>query len=584
MYFLNGYFKTVWPPFFAYLSIYLLAWAFRIPVSEVTVFFLLLHLLHAILLLVFVVHCLRNGEIKWPHLLFWFMVAMSLLLPGVYLEYPSDPWEHCRRILSWQNVRIIAEGETKDKFAYFFGWTLVSWVRLEMRRAALGVTSAFWQMVLVLQFFVLLRSFRLEVRTAFIGVVGFLAFFGTGLFGIRYYSLSSTPLALTGLYGALVVVQESTRLGLRRLFWLAPLILLMELNHPKQELANFFIAGGALGALGLWSKFSAHWKQRSLFLFVGFGVVSIAYGVLVNWIMPAWYLSIKNAFSLTFFGTLSFTGIDLRILSTLGIHGVLGFLVAICMWRRYPELAILTIVPILVLLCPSTLHLLIRAMGVEEAGSLYRILYAFPATVILCVGLYERGGAFLSTRGFRSAPLFGGAILGLIIFGLIYNAPFYGRLYFQLFKPSNEQALLRLDETALWFAENRKKAILESRCKIIGDEASYFVLATHLGLPLYQTARTNPWSDLALWVENRTPVEFLTNRNACGVLIPIAALLPNVEESYIGRVSGHWNPRLSDLRYYLPPTFLDRIDILLSAGWVGTRVPPFYLYFEPPHR
>ena len=43
-------------------------------------------------------------------LLPWVLLAVIFLLPGAYLEFPADPWEHYARMNRWQGNAVIGDG------------------------------------------------------------------------------------------------------------------------------------------------------------------------------------------------------------------------------------------------------------------------------------------------------------------------------------------------------------------------------------------------------------------------------------------------------------------------------------------
>src|SRR5690606_11812363 len=99
----------------------------------------------------------------------------------------------------------------------------------------LGGLSAFWQLIVYVQFYRLLGRLNLSIPSRRVGTFAMLCFFGTNLFNLRYYALSSTPLALVGLFSALIEVDRLLKGYRRPLVLLGPLALIA-LNHLKQEL------------------------------------------------------------------------------------------------------------------------------------------------------------------------------------------------------------------------------------------------------------------------------------------------------------------------------------------------------------
>src|ERR1035437_3947496 len=64
----------------------------------------------------------------------WLCLAMVFWIPGVYLEFPSDPWEHYERINAWSLYEFHYDYGFWTKSSYFFAYSLVGHTTLRLRQ------------------------------------------------------------------------------------------------------------------------------------------------------------------------------------------------------------------------------------------------------------------------------------------------------------------------------------------------------------------------------------------------------------------------------------------------------------------
>ena len=152
-------FPSGWLFLVPYLVVYLAFRAAAWPVAPLVRLFQILHVLNALLLGLFVWPRLRS--LRLSDALFWGALATVFVAPGAYLEFPSDTWEHARRIFAWAGADVIDNAEPfGDRFMYFWGFTLLGGVPLAGRRLALGAYAAGWELLLAMGFWRL--ALRLE--------------------------------------------------------------------------------------------------------------------------------------------------------------------------------------------------------------------------------------------------------------------------------------------------------------------------------------------------------------------------------------------------------------------------------------
>ena len=146
-------FSNGWLFIVPYLLLYLSFKSLHIPASLLKTVFIAFHLCIIPLLINYLFRISRKRE-AWDFV-FWIGLFLLFLIPGAYLEFPADPWEHFRRIYAWQGFSFIDENPLSNKFSYFWGWTFVYMVPPLYRRTALSIYGAFWELVLAYQFYLL---------------------------------------------------------------------------------------------------------------------------------------------------------------------------------------------------------------------------------------------------------------------------------------------------------------------------------------------------------------------------------------------------------------------------------------------
>src|SRR3989338_1469445 len=173
--------------FIPYLTLYLVAWLLNIRLWLLRDLFWILHIGTGIIVFRMV---LRNrGQWELPHIIFWGLLLLAFLVPGAFLEYPTDVWAHLHRMSSFDPMLTVSESETPWKFSYFWGWTFLSLVPMTLKRYFIDAYSPFWQMLLAIQLYRFARALGQNRSLSYLQVVGFFTLFGSNVFTFRYYAL-----------------------------------------------------------------------------------------------------------------------------------------------------------------------------------------------------------------------------------------------------------------------------------------------------------------------------------------------------------------------------------------------------------
>lgn len=152
------------------------------------------------------VRCLPSGMDRlWP-VMPWLCLALLFYIPGIYLEWPSDPWEHYLRINEWHWPANVTNHSTWEKSSYFLGYSFIGHVEssiVQLKWLDLYYTGCC--LLLCWQYFLLARAAALEKRASYIFVLLQALLLGNNLFGFyRYYGASSS---LFSLLGAIAIVR-----------------------------------------------------------------------------------------------------------------------------------------------------------------------------------------------------------------------------------------------------------------------------------------------------------------------------------------------------------------------------------------
>ncbi|MBI2515843.1 MAG: hypothetical protein HYV95_02900 [Opitutae bacterium] len=147
----------------------------------------------------------------WP-LVPWLLLALVFYIPGIYLEWPSDPWEHLRRINEWHVLDTVTAHSAWKKSSYFLPYSLTG--------HTFGLSQLTWLnyyytgicLLLSWQYYRLARAVGLGERASFVFVLLNVVTFGNNIFSFyRYYGLSSSILAQIGAVALTRIALEALR-------------------------------------------------------------------------------------------------------------------------------------------------------------------------------------------------------------------------------------------------------------------------------------------------------------------------------------------------------------------------------------
>jgi hypothetical protein len=580
-------FSGGWSFFLPYVALYLAAIAVDARNGALRASFVVVHMVLLAALVGTGVAAVRRSPprpralLRNPDVWFWSALVLLFVLPGAYLEFPSDAWEHLWRLNHFDLDGPVRQNATVAKFAYFWGWSLLSFVPPQHQRLALDVYSAFWQTLLAVQLYRLARAFELPRGWSRLAVFGAVALFGNNLFSFfRYYALSSTPLAYVAYLRALIALVE-VRAGRRPrvpLLVLTAALVLMLLNH-LQEVELLALAGATLGALRLYRRLSAPARARTIAVSLVAWLASFPLAQILMEDPPAFGLKPALGGSwLSLYGIFRVWDPELSFLPTIGLGGLIALAAAVLLRLSSPAIAALTLAPVGLLLCPPFAILL--AQSLPDVSLSYRVLFVVPSSLMLAAAFRDLGARGLVGRSDAAAQGWLAAVLATM--GLTWAPPVFGKLAFQIHRPAPYLSLAYLDPTARWFHENRPPR----QCVVKSDSVSEYGLAALRGTPLLvdrllgRHAMGRDWQQL--W--RPRPREISGTPEICGILVADAALfreaVPDRPESWVQGATLHWPAGRLDPVAATPPGLRDAGRTLRTLGWRKTFVPPFYWYYE----
>ena len=234
---LQAYFRSGWAFLIPYLAAYLLYAWLKWPANPVaagsstvvggqwTVVPCLLHVywaLHAIHLMLGAIALrawwLGFSVLRSPFSVLqtaapWILLGLLFWIPGVYLEFPADPWAHYARVNEWSSLELVAQHSTWKKSSYFLAYSLIGHVTpplLQLKWFDVYYTGGC--LLLCWQYYRLARAVGLGECASFIFVLIQAITFGNDIFGFyRYYGMSSSLFAQLGAVALIRIMLEVLR-------------------------------------------------------------------------------------------------------------------------------------------------------------------------------------------------------------------------------------------------------------------------------------------------------------------------------------------------------------------------------------
>lgn len=560
--------------FLPYLTVYQLAVWLKIPTDDIARAFWFLHF--AILLLALRPLAQVGRNLTLERVCWCLFFLLLFLLPGAYMEFPADPWEHLRRTFLFEKALTPGSNEYWYKAAYFWNWTLLWPFPLEARWVVLDLLSTFWQGMIAFHFFRFLRALEFDTPKACVGVLAFFLLFGQNLFSFRYYALSSTPIA----YCAFLALSREWVLA--RPSWRVASYLFIAVTNHLQEILLMGVLGLGLVAAQLQQR-HLYALSRAITIAVILALGSIALAPLI----PQWLVQlpgVPGAFreKLLFVwqrGTQ--TGLvhswqvyclwKGQFWESISVTGILAVTWAVIRIRSRPVLAWLTLMPYLLLLFPPFV-VLTRLVILPEA--MYRLLYAFPSSIMVVDFLFTVLHRGLRRKDASSHLHWMMATASVVVLSLSPLNPLRGKLFFQTNPMSPRLTLRYFTPMAKQLSE---RAELLS-CIRVPDPPTAFFLNTVFALERKDWIHPRLQPMYWVWEEADLPKLLL---NSCAVLVPVLGVKPLFSKT--GQWSGHWPPTHADPQVHIPAGFQTALEELLRRGWTVQPLGKTHQLWLPRH-
>lgn len=224
----------------------------------------------------------------WTSLLPWILLALIFFVPGVYLEWPSDPWEHLRRIVEWASLDNVGFHSAGLKTQYFLAYSIVG--RCSPERLLFWLDCYYTGVCLLLswQYYRLGRVVGLDSRWAFLFVVvNFLTFGNVSFSFYRYYGLATTMYMQVGIVALFRVCLTAALHGVKN----------TSLASRMSAEEGALVDGRGLKSRPQWLLGSLVSMLLLLFLIAfshveGLGIAALGVGAICAWRLIEWKRSI----------------------------------------------------------------------------------------------------------------------------------------------------------------------------------------------------------------------------------------------------------------------------------------------------
>lgn len=357
-------------------------------------------------------------------LLFWIFLAGLFWIPGIYLEWPSDPWEHLRRINEWHILDQVSSHSTWKKSSYFLPYSLTGHTTGLAQISWLNAYYAGVCILLCWQYYRLALAAGLKPRPAQVFVLLQALLFGNNIFSFyRYYGLSSSIFAQLGAVALTRIILQAAQYSRPWLKISSFCLFRAQDDHPtgyRQNFSTFSISipsffplllsclllivftafnhlqGIGISALGIAAIIVWRLAQLHRLVLVGLALILAATSIAMlqwyprhpaldqiyrplNW-LTAWY-----GFNLFSIESPAFE----RALQILGAIGVLNFFAGLWLIiRKNSIIGWLTIMPVVALLLPCIAIPLVNALGAHNQDytgiiTYHRLFFAVPCTLAL---------------------------------------------------------------------------------------------------------------------------------------------------------------------------------------------------------
>jgi hypothetical protein len=354
----------------------------------------------------------RNRRFNPYPLLPWIFLALIFAIPGVYLEWPSDPWEHLRRITEWSIHPLVGEHSAGYKSFYFFAYSFISVPPNLSRLGNVNIYGTCIDLLLAWQYYRLAKTVGLNKKWSFLFVLVNALTFGNVCFSFyKYYTLATTMYAQLGAVALTRITldfaqksknENGNMFNLRRLPWLLAeyivsfvlLLAFVAYNH----LQGIGIAGLGIGSIVVWRLLD--WR-RSTGWWLAAATLILSIATILWWrrdptidafYRPSGWLNVWYGFN--FFAWPS-PAAD-RAMQILGIFGLFNLGTGLLLLRRNHLGGWLAFGPVIALMLPFIALPFANTLAASDAVEIitfHRMLFTIPIGLAFVCWINEKNAA-----------------------------------------------------------------------------------------------------------------------------------------------------------------------------------------------
>lgn len=428
----------------------------------------------------------------------WILLALFFYTPGVDLEFPSDSWDHLRRINEWSGHYLVSDHPSWFKWSYFFTYSLIGHVDPAHQLGWLNVYYVAVCLMLCWQYYLLARAVGLDERCGLVFVLLQACLFGNNVFSFyRYYGISSSIFAQLGAVALTrIACETASLLGPRKASSLLHagigatlLMCFVAFNHAQ----GVAIAALGIVAVAIWRLIA--WKRLTSWWLLG-GTIAVNIVAMRYWPRnDALDEVYRPSGILTSAGTFNFMPSGMvfeRTLQILGILGIMNFLIGAILIVKNHLAGWLTVVPVLVFCLPCTAIPMANALAsrgapLTEILVFHRMFFAIPPFLAFIVFIREYfRQAPVSTRptsGARPSLSFA-LVLFVLAVSMTASAgrPFYNRFWHV---SSRTPADLAMRPAWSFFAEQSRITTPSASVSFVTTSHLAFVRAAQGPMPAF---------------------------------------------------------------------------------------------------
>ena len=401
-----NYFKSGWLFLVPYYIVYLIYSCCNITnnqqpyiwrITNIINIYKIINILHVILIFLILYFKLRFRQNRniidtYKYYIPWLLIFLIIYIPGVYLEYPSDTWEHLSRIVHWDNN--FQKQIFYKNFGYSIPYTFVINEDGVLSILRLNIYSAIISSILCYQYYLLAREVGLTKWISLFFVIIQLFTFGNSIFSFyRYYSISST------IYSQIaVIVVLRLLINYNNTFLVArkhSLILVIELITLISLISSTHLQGLLLIGIGFLSivvQIVIKYYRRFIFLILFFvlliNILYLKYYILMP--QNIYYTYVKKGILNSWYGfnILSYTSISFECsMQILGLFGIINIIASMFLIFKNHIVGWLSIMPILLLLQPIFICTFIK-LSSPDPHILNRSFLIIPSGLALIYTIY----------------------------------------------------------------------------------------------------------------------------------------------------------------------------------------------------